>query len=783
VITQNFTFVPSQSGLGTVNVQVNYARGTPVQGGNATLYSNSGVNTGTTNASGQVSFNNVPVGPFSVQVTRPDGTYDQNCCASGIVVTAGDVENISITFAPIVTLQVSVLGPSNVPVSGASVSYNTGDGYQSWGTTNSSGNLTVPDLQARTYSMFVQYGPQGTILARPSVTLTAAEDGTVVPLVVNVPYVGTVSCHVYAADAVTPVVSASVAVVDTASGTTVSSLETDSTGSFSAQNIAIGDQGFVVTVTSPVDGSMYTDTGSFNGFGDTETANFTLPVSVVAGQVLFTDGTAVQYPQVFVSQTDSFGNTNTFFVNTNDGNGNYTVLGVAPGAFSVNVQDSTSGLDGTANGTMGSNPAVDAIVNVTMAPSGNVSGVVNDSNGNPVAYIPVQLISTGSGFQRYAYADVNGNYSFTHVALGSFVVQVSYISYAGASSGQLTTDGQSVTANITLAATGTVSGQVLQGTTPVAYSAVVVENNGIAGGLTQFLTYSDSDALGNYTVSGVPVGTVQVAAFPPYGGGNVGGLSLGTLSASSNLSLNVDFGNAVSDYYGPYDLDGSDGFRYDVGCGGVISNGGTTSGTQFAFAPASSIVFNGSSPFCSYLEYGTLAQNGREFDIGPQNTDAVRVSRRIFVPAVGGYVRYLEVLTNNSSTAIPLGVTVYSSLNSNTNMLLVSDPATNGNTFAVTQDSTGATPIASFVFDNSGAAIPSVTPQFAAGSGFVSYSWNVNVGAGQTIILMHFVLQHSNSDLAGAQAQIQQLLTLTDPNELSGMSATDIGEVVNFKMQ
>ncbi len=116
-------------------------------------------------------------------------------------------------------------------------------------------------------------------------------------------------------------------------------------------------------------------------------------------------------------------------------------------------------------------------------------------------------------------------------------------------------------------------------------------------------------------------------------------------------------------------------------------------------------------------------------------------------------------------------------------MQLVSDPATNGNTYAITQDSTGSTPIAAFVFDNTGSAVPSVTPQFVAGNGFVSYSWNVNVPAGQTILLMHFVLQHASSDLPGAQAQVQQLLTLTDPNELVGMSATDVGEVVNFKMQ
>ncbi len=624
VITQNFTFAPSTNGVGTVNVQANYARGTPVQGAHATIYSNTGSSSGTTNSSGQVSFSNIPVGPFSVQVQRPDGTFDQNCCANGNVVTAGDVENINVTFAPFATLQITVLGPTNNPVSGASASYNTGDGYQAWGVTDASGNLFVPDLSARSYSIIVQY-PQGPVLAQPTATITAAEDGAVVPLVVTVPYVGTITGHVYAADGSTAIASASVSVVDTGTGNTVSNLSTDSTGSYNAQNIAIGSQGFAVTVTSPVDGSTYTSTGSFTSFGDTEIVNFTLPVSVVKGKVTFTDSSAVQYPQVFVTQTDSQGNSNTFFQNTNDVNGNYIVLGVAAGVFTVDAQDSTSGLSGTSTGTMGSNPALDSIVNVTMAPSGTVSGVVKDATGNPVAYLPVELISTGSGFQRSTSADANGNYSFAHVALGSFVVEVSFSSYVGAASGQLTTDGQSAIADITLAATGSVSGQVLQGSSPVASSSIVIENNGLAGGLMDYLTYGQADSSGYYTVTGIPAGTVKVGAFPSYGGGNIGGSAASALSAGSTLSLNVNFGNAFSDYLGPIDLDGLDGFRFDIGCGGVISQGGTTAGTQFAFSPASSIVVGNSSPFCSYLEYGTLDQNGRQITIGPKSTDALQV--------------------------------------------------------------------------------------------------------------------------------------------------------------
>jgi hypothetical protein len=183
------------------------------------------------------------------------------------------------------------------------------------------------------------------------------------------------------------------------------------------------------------------------------------------------------------------------------------------------------------------------------------------------------------------------------------------------------------------------------------------------------------------------------------------------------------------------------------------------------------------------LEYGSVDQNGRQITIGPKSTDSLQVSRRIFVPASGGYARYFEVLTNNSSTAITLPVSVFTYLNSNTNMQLVSDPATNGNTFGVTEDSTGSTPIVAFVFANAGALVSAVNPVFASGSGFVSYSWNVTVPAGQTVALMHFVAQHAGSDLAGAQSLVQQLLTVSDPNELTGLTPTDLSNLVNFKTQ
>jgi len=68
----------------------------------------------------------------------------------------------------------------------------------------------------------------------------------------------------------------------------------------------------------------------------------------------------------------------------------------------------------------------------------------------------------------------------------------------------------------------------------------------------------------------------------------------------------------------------------------------------------------------------------------------------------------------------------------------------------------------------------------ASPAGIVTVPANVTVPAGQTVILMHFGVQRDVTDDAGAVAQAQALVNLTDPNALTGMSAAEQSEVINF---
>jgi hypothetical protein len=58
------------------------------------------------------------------------------------------------------------------------------------------------------------------------------------------------------------------------------------------------------------------------------------------------------------------------------------------------------------------------VIDLTLPPSGHVSGVVRRSDGSPVANATVYLRSSGYDFDRVVYADENGAYTARHVALG-----------------------------------------------------------------------------------------------------------------------------------------------------------------------------------------------------------------------------------------------------------------------------------------------------------------------------------------------------------------------------
>jgi hypothetical protein len=256
------------------------------------------------------------------------------------------------------------------------------------------------------------------------------------------------------------------------------------------------------------------------------------------------------------------------------------------------------------------------------------------------------------------------------------------------------------------------------------------------------------------------------------------------LSGLSPLLLNLQEGNANDASSIIFNLDGSDGFRYDVGCDGTVYSGGTTDGSLSAYQYGGfSLALNNNFYQCPLFNDLVPPNPTTSGTLGPEGLGGVQVTRKVFSPSGGGFIRYLEELTNPSSTDLVVTVKVEGFL-SGTATEVFTGPSSTGSTYAIVDNSGQCcAPVLGFVFAGPGASVPVGSTHFANQDTTVSYTWNVSIPAGQTAILMHFGIQRNITDDAGAVTQAQGLVNLTDPNALTGMTAAEQSEVVNFVVQ
>jgi hypothetical protein len=301
---------------------------------------------------------------------------------------------------------------------------------------------------------------------------------------------------------------------------------TDSSGLYAFNGFA--PNSFVVTATDPATRMRGQATGVLNP-GSSAVANIQLSASgSVKGTVVAANGTTpVKGASVTLSGSS-------LLTTTTDATGSFAFSYVALGNYTIDATDG-SGNHGRVTGSLLKTGAV-AQSNMAFLSKGTVSGVVQDSSQNPVANAKVSLNSNSIfGGTFTATTDSTGSYSFANVFAGSFTVVAtsSALGQGGQFNGTIASDGQIVTANITLGPVGTVSGMVIgsDGITQIG-GALVTLSNGLA---------VTADSNGNYTLNLVPLGTYSITATNPINGDE--GVSSVTLSSAGqtqtvNVTLN-----------------------------------------------------------------------------------------------------------------------------------------------------------------------------------------------------------------------------------------------------
>jgi hypothetical protein len=775
---------------GTIQGQVTLPNGSGAS--NATVAFSSGSTAGsfyqstTTDTGGNYTVSPVPANvPLTFSIYRP-GTYLVYSVSNVELATDGQTLTENVQFPAYASATVTVQNGSSKPVPGAIVYLTDDENTHTYeGTTNSSGQLVISSVLGN-YAVAAQVENSSTgneqFFGSTTGTVSAAQDAGNIQIAINpAASTGTVTGHVYGGAGQTPLIGVNVTLEDGPTGDAINTTSTDANGAYSFSNITVSSS-FTVVASIEVPYGSYSlsasQTGSFSSNGATVTLDIALPVSVVQGTIFKHDGvTAVADVAVFGTQMSGSG-TMLSYSGQSNASGTYQILGMEPGAYTLTAS-AYSGLQGMASGTVVSGTETDT-VNISLQAAGTVTGTLKDSAGNPLADKTVTVTSSSESAQLSAYTSESGVYSLSGVGTGTIVAE--YLdgnTVLGSATGTLAADGDTLTLNVQLAG-GTVSGVIYQsdGKTPAPGVPVTVVNyDAAAGGIANSVSVN-AGSDGSYSAANVLAGTIHVNVLNTSPASS--GVSQTQLALGGTASVNVSLGDAAS--FNPTtktaNLDGPDGFQYDVNCKGQMVSGGAVGGTEPAFNIAETLYFeNLGTPPC-YLQYESDL-SGREVTLGETQIDGFYVTRKAFSPAGGGYVRYLEYLRNPYPTAQYVYIELEGLLASGATTSTFVDPTTTNDTYGIygTSGKT-ATPAVGFLVTDANAGSQLSFIEVSSSSGQYDYSYSAFIPPNGTAIVMHFIAQ--NNDPNQVQTTMQNLLTLSDPDALDGLSPTEKSEIVNF---
>ncbi|MDQ1832630.1 carboxypeptidase-like regulatory domain-containing protein [Massilia scottii] len=504
-----------------------------------------------------------------------------------------------------------------------------------------------------------------------------------------------------------------------------------------------------------------------------EVNSVTVVLSKIGGTVRYSDGTPVAKPYV----SDNHG----YVVKGTTPAGLYYVYDMLANEPITFAATDAFGLTGKFTGTT---PAKDAslLANITMEANGTVAGVFVDGAGAPIAGATVYARNNFLWFARTTTTAADGTYRFERLALGGTSISAtdSATQLEGRCSVELTKDGQELPCQLVLQGMGTVSGTVFDkdGVTPVGDATVEVRGV-IANGAREFYRATASVAAdGTYTFTNVPAGQIVVSVIKGSDDEKVvSATTTLTLADGAASVIPLSLGSAMSM---PFALAGSDGFDYTVTSGGALSPG-----TNEAYSSVYILETRYKSQFEKIFSgaEARLQTGGRELEFMPVDMGGFAASRRVFVPAAGGYARYIDSYWNVGTSPRMVPVRIFGWAASYSDTRVVVSPASVDQLYAITEDalqSETKRPVLGHVFGAPGAGLVVKQAIFNDGDGEMDFRWDVVIPPGKKVSVMYFGMQKPAGDVAAAKSTAQALIKMSDPDMFKGMSAEDKAAVLNF---
>jgi hypothetical protein len=496
-------------------------------------------------------------------------------------------------------------------------------------------------------------------------------------------------------------------------------------------------------------------------------------LSLVNGTVRYADDTAVAHPSISIVDADGRS-----VVGESGQDGSYLSIGVIPGTFTVHAQDDASGLAVSQTGTL-ADPAVPVTVPLVLPPHGSVAGVVYDVNNVPVASASVYATSSALALDRYAQTDAVGAYRFDYLAIGDIALAAVDTATNNIATGTTTlaSQGAHEAVDLHFPVPGAVEGTIRRADgNPAADACVVMWLLGTAPGYGDISASTIADAAGRYAFATVVPGPLAIHASDCVDTAN----GVGTINVTPGpaVTLDVQFGNALKT---PVALvDDVSGYEFSV-AGDARINASRAITFDHAVFYEDSLGLSIGAMALPYQPAARVVAGGRELVYETVLASGLRVTRRVFVPASGGYARTLVTLANPGAGSIAFALGVRGRHADDAAVLAVA-PASVGGTYAmqgpVTVDAYAAG-VAAYVFGSAAADLPD-RYGFTNGMAPFDWSWNVTVPAGESASYLVYTVVREPGQATAAQAQAASLAAMTQAGMFDGLSPADKSSVKNF---
>ncbi len=758
-------------------------------------------------------FGFLPLGVWTIEASDQNGNRGRTIANLN---STNQVFETDVAFLGKGTVQGIVQTVTGIPVEAANVTVASQSVFGGSGstTTAADGSFSVPGVFVGPFQVTATdpaTGQSGTANGDIQV------DGDVAVVTVVVAPSSDLEGHVYESDGTTPASGVEVQVVPTWKKTT-----TDSSGYYKFTGLPLanykvtatksnGDKG-QSTIAIEAPDQVYTSDITLNGVG-------TLDIAVVDF-----GGLPVPSAHVTVHGKGPFGGT---WSGTADNGGTLTIGNVLAGPITVQASDAPNLLAGSTSTTLLANETAPVVV--VLEAAGTVTGHVYLADGvTPAPNITVKLQPGG----RSVVTGADGAFAFDKVTVSGSPWHLVAFDATGQKRAEsspfaVTAHGEQVAVDLTMSASGRVEGMVSwPDGTPVAGASVKVIS-AVPGAKTK---YGQTNALGGYSFDKVLAGTFTVTAVAPGGAG--AGSATGVLATDGQV-VTVDITLSPNELPPPepppdptkppsvieaamkqtmatlYDANGT---PYPIKANGAVANGfnnvfqgngGTSRGLATLYMD------DGSSEMTFFAAAGQTELDGRQVRLTGNGPSGLLVTRRVYVPRCGYFVRYVDTFDNSGGTQ-PVTLTVrletwYRSRsqveNGFTNTygegVVLSQSgdnvffATGADDWVVVDDNLDVSPYSvgnnlppiAHVWAGAGAPDGPDAGAFdvsAAGTEInrlsVTYQ-NIVIPAGAKVSLMHFTSQELTQ--AAAQAAAERLTQLP-PEAVEGLPADVLASVVNF---